>query len=297
MKTPKPRKVLKKAFFSQEKNVKTISSESKKFSASKKINPKLNTGWGGVASWYEATVNEKFSYQKDLILPSLLKFVLRENFEAKSVLDIGCGNGFFMKEFAKFKPYKIVGVDIDEELLVNTIEAIKEIPGEIEARAQMLSANDLNKLEEKNFDLLFAIESLVNMQYLDTAAKNIASKMHGGSSFFAVVNHPSFRVPQESDWYYDETKKAQGRVVYHYKTSKTIKIDMNPGSKANKKYTYTFHRSMEEYVNIFAENGMYLKKIREVCSNKKSGTGPRQVAEDNARNEIPLFLFMEFVKN
>lgn len=264
-------------------------------------NNNLNTGWGGVASWYEATVNNKFSSQKDIILPALLKFVLRENFVGKKVLDLGCGTGFFIKEFLNYKPESITGIDLDVELLKiaeQNIESFKiQNRGEM-SRVKLFkqSAENLDILKSEKFDLIFAIESLVNMKDIKLVAKEISKVISDNGRFIAVVNHPAFRVPQSADWYYDENLKKQGRVVYKYKTAHTIKIDMNPGSKINKKFTYTFHRPFEEYVNTFAYNGLYLKVIREVCSPKKSGKGPRQAAEDVAREEIPMFLFLEFAK-
>jgi ubiquinone/menaquinone biosynthesis C-methylase UbiE len=255
----------------------------------------LDTGWGKVASWYESTIDSKFSYQKDVILPALLKFVLRENIAGKNILDLGCGTGFFLDEFAKYSPQSLIGIDLDEELLNLATSRLKDLEN-INISLQIASAEKLSLLKEKNFDFIFAVESLVNMQNLPAVANGISEKLSKNGKFIAVINHPAFRIPQHSDWYFDEKTKKQGRIIYSYKTSKTIKIDMNPSKKSNKKYTYTFHRSFEEYVNIFIQNGLYVSKMREVCSPKKSESGPRQKAENEARNEIPLFLILEFAK-
>ncbi len=43
----------------------------------KKFVPKKKapTSWGNVAEWYDETVEQKGSYQKDLILPNLLRLM------------------------------------------------------------------------------------------------------------------------------------------------------------------------------------------------------------------------------
>jgi ubiquinone/menaquinone biosynthesis C-methylase UbiE len=261
-------------------------------------NRNLDTGWGKVANWYESTIGANFSYQKDVILPAVLKFVLRENLEGKKILDVGCGTGFFDTEFAEFGPASILGIDVDSELLDLAKSRAAEFKrlNNTDTSFTFLNmpAENISKLTESKFDYIFAIESLVNMSDLTPVLAGIASKLGKNGRCVVVVNHPAFRIPQSADWYYDEKLKKQGRVVYKYKTAHAIKIDMNPGSKTNKKYTYTFHRAFEEYVNSFAKHGMYMTKMREVCSPKKSEKGPRQKAEDAARSEIPMFLIMEF---
>ena len=55
------------------------------------------TSWDGVADSYDAVVEQEGSYQRDLILPNVLR--LMEIKKGDAVLDVACGQGFFAREF------------------------------------------------------------------------------------------------------------------------------------------------------------------------------------------------------
>ena len=102
----------------------------------------------------------------------------------------------------------------------------------------------------------------------------------------------AFRVPKNSNWDFDEKKKIQYRRVDAYLSEMTIPIDMNPG-QTNSKKTISFHRSFQYYFKLLSKNGFAVSRLEEWISNKKSQKGPRGAAEDKARKEFPLFLFLE----
>ena len=262
------------------------------------------TGWGKVASWYQNTLSAEKSTQKDLILPELLKFFPKEKVEDKRILDLGCGTGFFLKEYLTTKgevqgPAKSLGVDIDNELIVLAKENLRQEIQDEKVALLVQDATDLKMVGEKAFDVVFSIESIPNIKDLKKMAIEVERVLDKGGKFIAVINHPAFRIPKSADWYFDRESARQGRVVYKYKTAHSIKIDMNPGTKDKDKkiYTYTFHRPFEEYLNTFTKAGLTFAFMKEICSNKTSQKGLRQKQEDDARAEIPLFLFLEFTKN
>lgn len=276
----------------------------------KKLREELweKTGWGKVASWYQNTISATSSTQKDLILPELLKFFPKDRVANKRILDLGCGTGFFLKEYLNLseeekkkglsKPEKSLGVDIDNELLELAKENLREELEGNKVSFLQADATNMSVVGDKSFDVIFSIESLPNIKDLKAFANEVARVLEKNGKFILVVNHPAFRIPQSSDWYFDKEKVKQGRVVYKYKTSHSIKIDMNPGTKDGSKkiFTYTFHRPFEEYLNIFTKAGLTFSFMKEICSNKTSQVGARKKPEDEARMEIPLFLFLEFTK-
>jgi ubiquinone/menaquinone biosynthesis C-methylase UbiE len=267
----------------------------------KKLREELweKTGWGRVASWYQNTLSADKSTQKDLILPELLKFLPKERVTGKRILDIGCGTGFFLKEYLSFGAAKSLGVDIDPELITLANENLRQEIKEGKVGFLVSDAANLKMIGDKGFDVVLSVESIPNIKDMKKMAEEVCRVLDTGGRFVMVVNHPAFRIPQSSDWHYDKVSLRQGRVVYKYKSSHTIKIDMNPGTKnkQDKIFTYTFHRPFEEYLNTFTKAGLDFSFMKEICSNKVSQVGGRKKEEDIGRQEIPLFLFIEFIKN
>lgn len=266
----------------------------------KKLRDELweKTGWGKVASWYDNTISAEKSTQKDLLLPELLKFLPLEDVKNKRIIDLGCGTGFFLREYLNGEADRSLGIDIDEELLELAGENLRD---NIEKGRITLLKGDVTNLKtigEKSFDIALTIESIPNISDLKAFAREVFKVLEVGGKMVAVVNHPAFRVPKSSDWYFNKDLQKQGRVVYKYRTPHSIKIDMNPGTKnkIDKIFTTTFHRPFEEYLNTFTKAGLTFTYMKEIYSNKVSEKGIRKGAEDSARNEIPMFLFLEFVK-
>ena len=112
---------------------------------------------------------------------------------------------------------------------------------------------------------------------------------------YLVLNHPAFRVPQHSDWGYDNTKGVQYRRVERDLSELHIPIQMHPGADPREK-TLSFHRPLQSYAKALASAGFAIARIEEWNSHKKSQPGPHAKAEDLARKEIPLFLLIEAKK-
>ena len=71
---------------------------------------------------------------------------------------------------------------------------------------------------------------------------------------------------------------------------------MHPGNKPWEK-TISFHRPLQFYFKMLNKRGFCVSKLEEWNSNKISEEGPRKNPEDNARREIPLFLFLQAAKS
>ena len=109
---------------------------------------------------------------------------------------------------------------------------------------------------------------------------------------FIVLNHPAFRIPKDSSWGWDETKKKQYRRLDGYMSETSEQIQMHPGDKPWEKTT-SFHRPLQFYFKTLSKNGLSVTRLEEWVSHKISEEGPKKIAEDKARHEFPLFLFIE----
>lgn len=243
---------------------------------------KRDTSWG-----VETVIGH---YQKTLILPNMLRWM--EIKKGERVLDLGSGPGFFANEFAR-KGASVVGVELSKELVE---ESKKKYPA-LEFHAG--SAEDLSFVKTATVDKMAAILAFQNMDNLHKVIKECARAIKAGGKLFIVMTHPAFRVLKKSEWGWDERNKIQYRRIDGYLSESKEKIAMHPSmgmGAAPEEYTISFHRPIQTYFKLLRNSGFAVTALEEWESNKVSEFGPRSKAEDAARKEIPLFLFLEATK-
>ena len=256
---------------------------------SKKSKRKGNeTSWGNVAGWYD-TLLEKGddTYQAKVVLPNLVRAMDLK--KGTRVLDLGCGQGFFARAF-QLAGAEVAGVDISKELITL---AQKQSPKEIRYFAR--SADDLGVFTDGYFDKISLVLAVQNMEAPHKVFKECMRILKPGGKLFIVLNHPAFRVLKESSWGYDEATKTQYRRVDRYMSESKVEVDMNPSRPGNT-MTISFHRPLQYYFKTLANAGFRVARLEEWLSHRESEKGPRKIAEDRARQEIPLFLFLEAQK-
>jgi ubiquinone/menaquinone biosynthesis C-methylase UbiE len=249
-----------------------------------------NTSWGKVAKWYDELIEDTENYQKDVILPNLIRLMSIN--KGDNILDVACGQGFFVREFSKLS-LSVTGVDISKELIEIANE--HNVGGE---KYFVSTSHNLYFLKDKTIDKISTVLAIQNIEKVKDTLKEFNRVLKDGSKVYLVLNHPAFRIPKKSDWGFDEKTKTQYRKISHYMSEQMIKIDMNPGEKNIKKkeYTFSFHRPLQYYFKIFNDHGFKVIRLEEWCSNKTSQKGPRKISEDKARREIPMFMFIELLK-
>ncbi len=250
----------------------------------------MKTSWGNVAGWYDTVVNDKDSYQVNVILPNILRIMAPE--KGQRILDLACGQGFFTHALASKGPH-MTGVDISPEL----IDIARKHAGHNE-EFYVSPSDVLTKFKDKSFHAALCVLAIQNIERMGMTFKEVSRVVDKGNRFVLVLNHPVFRIPGQTSWDFDLKKNAQYRRVDEYLSESRAAIDMNPGSnpKEKKEMTYSFHRSLQAYSKSLANAGFAIARIEEWVSHKESEKGPRKAAEDKARREIPLFMCIECVK-
>lgn len=273
---------------------------------------KNDTSWGHEAEWYDDYLADNDSYQKQIIMPNILRII--NPARGKKILDLACGQGFFSEAMME-KGANVTGVDISRELVEIAKTRFKnKMTGEdsfiVSPADKVIDAG----VKVSSCDSAMCILAAQNIKEFDVAIKEVAKVLKQKGKFVIVLNHPCFRVPKSSDWHFDAEgggpegdpsytivngKKVgrYGRVVYSYMSEETMKIDMHPGEQDRRKKSYTssFHRPMQVYSKWLANAGFCILRIEEWTTHKKSNPGTRELADKRAKKEIPLFMCIEAV--
>lgn len=245
------------------------------------------TSWGKVAGWYDKLLKEEGTYQKEIILPNLTR--LLDAKKSETILDLACGQGFFSREFRK-SGARVIGADVSKELIaIARKNSLKDV------RFEVASADNLDFLSAASVNKVTIVMAIQNIENVSGVFKECRRVLKPDGKLFLVMNHPAFRVPKASGWGYDEKNKIQYRRIDAYLSESKIKIQTHPGGKPSD-YTISFHRPLQFYFKLLGKNGFRAARLEEWNSTRKSQPGPRAAAEDKARKEIPLFLFIEAVK-
>jgi ubiquinone/menaquinone biosynthesis C-methylase UbiE len=248
---------------------------------------KKDTSWGGVAEWYrDLLFSDKPSYQKDVILPNLLRLMALE--KGETVLDLACGPGFFSRAFAAAGA-KVVGADISEELIAMAREHVKG------ADFHVASARRLPFVGDASVDAVAIVLAIQNIEGVKDVFAECRRVLKPMGRLYVVMNHPAFRVPGESDWGWDAKAKRQYRRVDRYLGVFPATIRMHPAA-APAEETISFHRPLQEYFKALSKNGLCVRRLEEWISDRTSSSGPRSAAENAARKEFPLFLCLEAIR-
>ena len=249
---------------------------------------KKDTSWNSVASWYDELLKGDDSYQAKVILPNLLRVLDLK--KGEQVYDLACGQGYFANVFAHMGA-NVVASDLSKNLIETAKKNSKE-----KVSFYITPAHKAQFLKDNSIDTIVVVLAIQNIENVGEVFAECKRVLKKDGRMILVMNHPVFRIPQGSDWVFNDG--VQSRIVSQYLSPSKIFIDMTPGEKNPKKKikTVSFHRSLQDYTKLFSKTGFAITRLEEWISHKQSGVGPRQIAEDKARKEIPMFMCLE-IKN
>lgn len=251
-------------------------------------NNSKDTSWNKVSTWYDDLLKSDDSYQARVILPNLLRVLNLK--KGEQLYDLACGQGYFANVFAH-NGATVFASDLSKNLIETAKRDSKE-----KISFYISPAHRAQFLQDKSVDTVVIVLAIQNIENVSEVFAECSRVLKDTGRIVLVLNHPAFRVPQGSDWSYQDG--VQSRIVNQYLSESKIFIDMTPGEPNPRKKikTITFHRSLQYYMKLLAKNGFAITRLEEWISHKQSQTGPRQLAEDKARKEIPMFMYLEVKK-
>ncbi|MCE5195983.1 MAG: class I SAM-dependent methyltransferase [Negativicutes bacterium] len=261
----------------------------------------VSTDWQDVAGWYNSLVGQQGSeYHQRVILPGVER-MLKEtggSFEETKILDLACGQGVLCRRLAGAGA-RVTGVDLAADLL----ELAKTYQREGVKQVTYLQGDVTNLIDENgrlrlglqagSFDAVTSVLSIQNMSPLSAVWQATYQLLKPGGVLIVVMMHPCFRIPQRSDWQWQQKDQRQVRTLWSYLSSEELRISAHPGQEAagaESASTIHFHRPLQAYINTLGNAGLLVEHCEEWVSHKKEQESAKKAALDQARSEFPMFL-------
>ncbi len=244
-----------------------------------------HTSWQQVKDWYNHAVGkEGLYYHQQVVIPGVLRLLeLKKEIPFSSILDVACGQGIL----ARHLPEKIcyTGIDISKGL----IQEAKRLDQNKFHEYFVGDATQPYAVKKKDFSHATVLLALQNIEDPKRVFSNIANHLISQGILILVLNHPSFRIPRQSQWGIDEQNKLQYRKMNGYLSPLKIPMQMPPSNGETSEVTWSFHYPLSSYSKWLYDTGFDTVLIEEWTSDKVS-TGKAAKMENRARKEFPLFL-------
>ncbi len=250
-----------------------------------------DTTWETSSSWYDKIVGTQgHYYHQQVILPRVLHLLEKEKRPHVHLLDLACGQGILSRRLPKGMKY--LGIDGSASLIRSAKKYDPKSPHQF-AVHDLSHPLDLPFKEFSHATCILAVQNIADPSALFHTA---FAHLKLGSPFIIVLNHPAFRIPRQSSWGIDESKKLQYRRVDRYMTELKIPIQTQPSRQEASEQTWSFHHPISYFSAELKKAGFVIDEIEEWCSDKKS-IGKTAAMENRSRQEFPLFLTIIAKKN
>jgi ubiquinone/menaquinone biosynthesis C-methylase UbiE len=205
--------------------------------------------------------------------------------QGKSIYDIGCGNGYMARHFAKNGARKIIASDVSEKLIQHANKLTTGLP--IEYRVH--DATDFEQYHENQFDAVVMSMVIHYIEDLDKLFLGI-SKILKHKGIFAFSTSHFFRPPHPySSWVKGklEDKERLFIQVTDYLNVDTKRVG---GILLKSELWEYYNHPLNQIVNTLSNNNLYLHKVIEPESGDKFATDFDE--ELRRTHHIPTFLIM-----
>lgn len=264
-----------------------------------------NAEWDKAAEWWDKeTGNTGTWHQQHDINPVIFKII--KKIKDKKILEIGCGNGYLARLFAK-KDAKVTAIDISSKLIDLALAREKTKP--LGINYLVCDAANLKGIKMRHFDVVIANMCLMDIADAKNAIKKASQALKRDGHFIFSVNHPVFC---DRKWIIIEenNKKYFARAVNKYLSSIIKKhIIFSSGAKGT-----GYHRSIETYIKYLRNANLIVNNYREIYTkmpilkNSKNDKGAKldpfkytipseKKMKEFAKKEIPMFLVIGAIKH
>jgi ubiquinone/menaquinone biosynthesis C-methylase UbiE len=218
-------------------------------------------------NWVEFVRSGKNYYSDYLNGPALKQMI--GNVKGKRVLDVGCGEGYFSRFFAKAGA-KVTGIDLSENLIEAARDEEKKQPLGVEYFAT--DAADLNMLDSEVFDIAYCHMALHDIPDYKGAIVEVARVLRTGGRFVIVIAHPCFSVrlldgKMVGRWETHLRENGSKEYLYYrvedYLTRHSYAWEWKHDRLTSGLVTTGFHRTLSDYANVLTEQGLVITRLNE----------------------------------
>ncbi|MEE8440982.1 MAG: methyltransferase domain-containing protein, partial [Spirochaetia bacterium] len=218
---------------------------------------------------------QRFSFSRDWLIPALLEMV--GDVAGLHALDAGCGEGRIARLLSD-RGAHVVGVDVSASLIEHARK--RSVGYDIQFRAEDLSSEEA-KLDTK-VDLIVSHLVLDDVPDYRGFIRSLSRLSKGNSRFVVSKNNPYSAVIREKAQHYFDSGVA---VKYRGLSSHGVSV-------------FYYHRTLEEYISAFAEEGYLLRTFSDLKppAPRNGEAGHPNHEEYERYTRFPFFCAMEFVR-
>ena len=230
--------------------------------------------WSKISTNYDEAVGESGDQSQNKIINPIVKRLLGD-LSDKTILDAGCGNGYWTRKLAP-QAKRVIGIDFTDRLIKKAIErGVPENASFIVGNLEQLD------FEDRTFDIVLLSMVLMDIENLDAVVEELVRVSKPGGIFVASFLHPCFENPPNTQSIRDETGQKIGREVSNY-----FQTGLIQDSEHNYQH---FHRTLADYFNAFSNCGLCIERVVE-----PNGS---QLLETNQNDHHPYFMILKLVKS
>lgn len=220
---------------------------------------RIRNQWNAATeSWVEFVRSGKDYYREYLNGPALKRMI--GEVKGKRVLDVGCGEGYFSRFFAKMGA-EVTGIDFSEDMIRAAVGEEERHP--LDVRYHVADAANLYMLRTETYDVAFCFMALMDISDHEGAISEVSQLLKIGGKFIVLIPHPCFTAPRvvdgeivtgwESRIREDGSKEYLYNRVDDYFHRQSFKIKWNSDRLPSSFVTTSFHRTLSDYFNALVK--------------------------------------------
>jgi SAM-dependent methyltransferase len=184
-----------------------------------------------------------------VVVPTIWR--LFEGVDCAVVLEIGSGTGDFTARLAKVSG-KVIAIEPSRASMALARKVCQRAENIMFIETTLEKAT--NKLHPGSVTAAVAVMTLMTAPDLRGFANALAAILPRGASFVAAITHP---------WFWPKYWEYEKEPWFHYEREIFIEAPFVISRRHTEIRTTHIHRPLEQYINVFAEEGFRLSELLE----------------------------------